>query len=74
MLIEGRYRPETIRGALDGSHFFIRPTEAPPWKVVMSFDQLPDEVVKTAAARMEEQFKNREVTESGEMLHIFALK
>ena len=40
----------------------------------MSFDTLDDTIVGTGLDRMREQFDNREVLDSGEMLHIFALR
>ena len=74
MLIEGRYDQELIRDSLNNSSHFLKPEDAPPWKVVINFDDLEDEVIKPAFDRMQEQFDNREVTDSGEMLHIFALR
>lgn len=59
---------------MNASHFFIKPAEVPPWMVVMKFEELPDRDVNCAAEKMERQFKNREITEPGEMLHVFALR
>jgi hypothetical protein len=42
--------------------------------VVIHFDELDDEIVEKALIKMEKQFNNREVTDSGEMLHIFCLR
>lgn len=73
-LIEGRYSSSKIRASIDDSFYFLTPEEAPPWKVVIKFDELDDKIVEVARERMEQQFKNREVTDSGEMLHIFSLR
>lgn len=72
-LIEGRFDAKIIQQSLDNSSYFLKPTSS-PWQLVGYFDNLEDEVVQAAIERMDEQFQNREVIESGEMLHIFALR
>lgn len=74
MLIEGRYDKETICSSLNDSPYFLKPEEAPPWRVVMDFDQLEDEVLNVAIEAMQAQFENRTVTVPGEMLQIFTLR
>ena len=74
MFIEGRYQRDEIQKSINDSSHFIVPEEAPPWKVVIHFDELDDTVVEEARINMERQFENREVTNSGEMLHIFSLR
>ena len=74
MLFDGRYPEKEIQECLDNSSFFLVPEQSPPWKVVIQFDELDDEVVDEALDRMNEQFQNRSVTNSGEMLHIFCLR
>lgn len=73
-LIEGRFPVQKITKSIDNSHYFIVPGDVPPWKVVIHFDDLDDRTVEIARERMEQQFANREVTDSGEMLHIFCLR
>jgi len=74
MLIEGMYRKEEIQRSIDDSPYFLIPGEASPWRIIMGFDNLEDEIVEAAAKRMEEQFAKREVTNVGEILHIFCLR
>ena len=74
MFVNGRYDETEIRRSLDNSAYFIEPEEEPPWKVVINFDKLEDEVTEAALRRMETQFAERSVNGSGEMLHIFALR
>ena len=74
MVIEGRYSPQRIQQSLDNSRYFAKPDKVPPWKVVIGFDELDNDVVEQGVKRMEQQFENREVVESGEILHIFALR
>lgn len=73
-LMEGRYSAPEIRSTIDNSSHFLVPEEVPPWKVVIHFDELDSKTVEAACARMEQQFTSREVTDPGEMLHIFSLR
>ncbi len=74
MFFEGRYPEKRIQECLDSSSYFIKPSEAAPWKVVINFDEIDDAAVEVALEKMNRQFKERSVTNSGEMLHIFSLK
>lgn len=74
MLFEGRFDKKAIRESLGASAYFLKSEDAAPWQVVGNFDKLEDDVVTEAAAKMEKQFNKREVTDTGEMLHIFALR
>ena len=74
MLVHGHYDVDEIRAAINNSPFFLEPNEAPPWRTVIQFDELDDGIVEAAALRMEQQFEHREVTCSGEMLHMFSLR
>ena len=73
-LIEGRFDTDHIRASMNASHYFLEKHEAPPWQIVGSFDKLDDADVDRALKRMEEQFAKREITESGEFLHVVSLK
>lgn len=74
MLFDGRFVAQHIRDDLNRSAYFIEKKDAPPWQVVGSFDKLDDGDVEPALARMNDQFAKREVTASGDILHIVALK
>lgn len=74
VLVEGRYDNDAIEASLDASPYFLKPQISPPWQIVCSFKKLDDEVVAKGLSRMQEQFDGREVTDPGEMLHIFALR
>lgn len=74
MFVNGRYDDAEIRKSLDNSPYFLKPADEPPWKTVIQFDKLEDDVVEQAWQRMETQFTKRSVSDSGEMLHIFALR
>jgi hypothetical protein len=73
MLVEGRFDKAEIQNSLDASSFFVETKTSPPWQIVINFDKLEDEEVAEGLARMRKQFANREVSDSGEMLHIFSL-
>lgn len=74
MLFDGRFMEEHIRTPLNNSAYFLEKEAAPPWQIVGSFDKLDDKYITPALERMNEQFNMREVTDSGEFLHIVALK
>jgi hypothetical protein len=74
MLVCGRFDKDAIYASLDNSTYFAKAGELPPWRKVIAFDNLPDNVVEEAKSAMEQQFSTRSVTEVGEMLHIFALR
>lgn len=74
IFVQGRYDQSAIQTALNRSSYFITPSEAPPWLVVLHFDEMEDDELEQAIARMQRQFDERAVTDSGEMLHIFALR
>lgn len=74
MLTEGRFVAEHIRQSLDSSVYFVTKEAARPWQLVGDFDKLDDKVVDEALKRMEDQFANREILDSGELLHVVALK
>ena len=74
IFVDGQYSESNIRASLDNSAYFIKPEEAPPWKVVINFDELEDSVVDDALQRMDAQFDNHEIVDSCEMLHVFALR
>jgi hypothetical protein len=74
ILVEGKFDKDAIRGSLDASAYFLKPQSAAPWQVVINFDKLDDDIVSTAASKMQEQFDERKVLDTGEMLHIFALR
>lgn len=75
MLVEGVYSEIEIQNSMNNSAYFLKVEESdtPPWKIIMNFREVDDDVVDSAVYRMREQFKTREVEEPGELLHIFAL-
>lgn len=74
MLIDGRFPAKKIQESIDNSQYFIVPEEVSPWKTVIHFDNLDDDIVQEAVKRMNRQFDDRSVTDSGELLHIFCLR
>lgn len=70
----GVFSADLISESVGRSAYFMRMIDIPAWKRVMSFDELDDESLSEAVGALERQFENREVTSSGEMLQIFALR
>ncbi|WP_275782669.1 hypothetical protein [Pararhizobium gei] len=73
MLFAGRYDQADIRASVDRSRYFFTGTSE-PWQRVINFGFAEDDVVDEALHQMNEQFDRRQVIDSGDMLHIFALR
>ncbi|MGP9435421.1 hypothetical protein ACT3RR_08305 [Ewingella sp. AOP8-B2-18] len=71
ILESGYYPKEIIAQKLDSSIYFMIQKEAPAWLKILNFDYLEDEVVNDAIIELNHQFDRREITEIGEMLHMF---
>lgn len=63
-----------IRYCLNNSVRFAKVEDLPHWKRIMEFDETDDADVKKAVQEMEEDFKNRTIVETGDLLQIFGLK
>lgn len=74
LLINGNFIEQQIRESLDYSPHFMKPTEIEPWRVFMKFDELDECITTEAVVRLKAQFDDRIVTDSGEMLHLFAFR
>ncbi|WP_124253987.1 P-loop NTPase fold protein [Cereibacter sphaeroides] len=74
MFFDGVYPGDLIRAALDDSLYFSKPEDVSPWRLILRFDTLDEDIVQKAAQEMERQISNRSVTEPGEILHIFTVK
>lgn len=74
MLVDGVFNPETIQSSLDDSRFFLKENISKPWWIVANFESLEDEIVNDGFNRMNLEFDNREIIDTGEILHVFALK
>ena len=73
MFIFGIYDQHEIHESLERSVHYMEPRRLRPWRVVISFSELPDEVVEQALADMLAQLKRYDVVEPGEILHVFSL-
>lgn len=74
MFIHGRYDQSEICGSLRNSSSFLKPAEAPAWKVLIQFRRVDDEIAEIAMRKLIGQFVEREITNPGEILHLFALR
>jgi hypothetical protein len=74
MLIDGHYDTELIRASISRSVYFLKPSDTPPWRTFIGFDQLSDDIVQSALTAIEAQLSEGSVSEIGELLHIFALR
>lgn len=74
MLIDGRFEQRKVWDSLNAHTYFLDPSEAPPWLVIWHYMTYEDNILDAAVAKMGQQFKKREATIVGEMLHMFALR
>lgn len=70
----GIFSRDRIMDSVNSSKHFVKPGDVPVWQLVSSFDELPEDVFQEALQTMNAQFDNQEITSSGDMLHIFALR
>jgi hypothetical protein len=62
MFIHGRFDQSEIRESLKNSSSFMKPAEAPAWKVLIQFKRMDDEIAETAMRKLNVQFAKRETT------------
>lgn len=74
MLCNGVYDSNNLSIWLDHSRYFMQTTPPSPWKIVMQFDEIDDEILSTGIQQMQKQFDDRSVTDMEEFLHIAALR
>jgi hypothetical protein len=74
ILIKGNYIESEIHESLNESLHFVKADDLPPWLVFMKFDEISDNQSNAAAEKLIEQFKEREIDNLGELLHLFALR
>lgn len=70
----GEVDSSSIQKDIDSSIYNPNVADKSPWQILSSFDDLDDELVEMARINLNRQFSDRSVRDSGEMLHIFALK
>jgi hypothetical protein len=74
ILIKGNYIESEIHDSLNESLHFVKADDLPPWLVFMKFDEISDNQSNAAAEKLIAQFKEREIDNFGELLHLFALR
>ncbi|TCJ24701.1 hypothetical protein E0X81_01750 [Halomonas sp. GDM18] len=70
----GEFDSLSIQRDIDSSVYNPSTADKSPWQILSSFDDLDDEIIEVARINLNKQFSDRSVCDSGEMLHIFALK
>lgn len=73
-ICNGYYNKEEIISYLDSSHYFGDPTNSPAWVSLFNFDSLDDQSIRIARERIEKEESQFEITDIGDILHIFCLK
>lgn len=73
-LVNGYYDKDEIKKHLDSTVYFSPEGELQPWYTIMNFDKISNEIVDKAIFNSEQQIKNLELTEPGDILHTFILR
>ncbi len=75
MLIDGLYHKNSLNDRIQESRYFKEKSKAefPAWLHVQSFDYTEDHIVDNSVNQLLQQFKYREITDLGAMLHMFHL-
>lgn len=74
IIVRGHYDIGHVNECLSRSNYFYEARNLPAWRQFMNFDELDDADVEQAKNELLEQFETRKLSESGEMLHMFALR
>ncbi|HDR2581415.1 TPA: hypothetical protein QCI09_004843, partial [Enterobacter ludwigii] len=69
----GDYPKEEIIKSLGVSKFFIQKFDNPPWLTIINFDNQESENVRSAIVEMFDKFKEKTMTDIGEIMHSFCL-
>ena len=74
MIVDGHYDKSQLQKYLINSEIFEQSKEWPAWRRFIYFRTQPDSVVNEAALEMDRQFKSREITDIGELMHVVSLR
>ncbi|WP_323635578.1 hypothetical protein [Pectobacterium polaris] len=73
-IINGSFKPIEIQRDLNQHQYFIEPKSIKPWMALMEFDTLDDETTEHIISKLDASFKNREITNLGDIIHSFSFK
>lgn len=74
MFFDGKFDKDKITDSIENSVFFLEDYQIPPWKIIINFDNIEDDIIERAISRMEEMLQAKEIVIAGEILHTFSLK
>jgi hypothetical protein len=74
MVIDGHYDYEELQTDFVKSALFADPTHRPAWWRFINFDNIEDDIVAQAAMEMDRQFLRRELSNLGDLMHVFTLR
>lgn len=73
-IFNGIYDKESICQSINSSTFFMEEEKTPNWIIIYNFYNADDTILDNAIQGIDDEFKNRKITVSGEMLHLFHLR
>lgn len=74
MLIDGKFDKVALQEYLESTGHFEEAKDQPAWRRFMNFDSMSDEDAEKAVKTMDRQFEKREVTDLGELMHIWSFR
>ncbi len=74
MLIDGNFDKAALQEYVESTGHFEEPKDQPAWRRFWNFDSLPDEDAEEVLKTMDRQFEKREVSDLGELMHIWSFR
>ncbi|WP_395291641.1 P-loop NTPase fold protein [Enterobacter roggenkampii] len=74
IIFKGVFDKKSICKTIDESNFFISERNIPSWRLIYNYHSIEDDVLYSAIERMENEFINRLIDNTGYMMHMFHLR
>ncbi|VVT53012.1 KAP P-loop domain protein [Kosakonia radicincitans] len=74
MLFKGNFDKNEICMLINRSKYFLQEKSVPNWRIVYNFHSLEDNILDRALADLDNEFNERKLTITGQILHMFHLR
>ncbi|EKO4434098.1 hypothetical protein P0M83_003792, partial [Escherichia coli] len=74
IIFKGVFDKKSICKTIDESNFFISKCNIPSWRLIYNYHSIEDDILYSAIERMENEFNNRLIDNTGYMMHMFHLR
>lgn len=72
-IFNGNFNKKSICESINSTAYFLEASSTPNWVIIYNFYNVEDDVLQNAIEGLKDEFINRKITVSGEMLHLFHL-